>query len=91
MGCGEAAPSAPKPTYYKGDVSHPSVDIKYFKDTRTGVCFAERQPNGSSDSYAFTTVPCNAVEAYYGVNSNTSVETNTNTGNTNEAIPTRKK
>jgi len=34
-------------------------DIRYFKDKRTGLCFAER---GTANSYAFTCVPCDSVE-----------------------------
>jgi len=34
-------------------------EIRYFKDKRTGLCFAER---GTLDSYAFTCVPCDSVK-----------------------------
>jgi hypothetical protein len=50
--------------YIKGE-SHYKGPISYFKDVRTGICFAERTPNGGSDSYSFTEVSCEKVDAYY--------------------------
>jgi len=39
--------------------AHGKSDIRYFKDKRTGLCFAER---GALDTYAFTCVPCDSVK-----------------------------
>ena len=46
------------PTYIDGHTAK-SGDIRYIKDTRTGVCFAER---GGGETYAFTCVPCDSVK-----------------------------
>ena len=35
-----------------------NFDIKYFKDTTTGLCFAEK---GVGDQYSFTCVPCDSI------------------------------
>jgi len=48
------------PEYIEGGSSMQSLDetavkLKYFKDSRTGLCFAER---GVMDSYTMTCVPC---------------------------------
>lgn len=81
--CGEIAPTPPsnERRYLFGDVQYPSYPVRYFKDERTGLCFAERM-FGTSDSYSFTNVPCPNVDAYYKVNPNTNTATNANT-NTN--------
>ncbi len=72
--------------YVKG-VTRYDAPINYFKDERTGICFAERVPI-AGDSYSFTEVPCEKVDALYKknthVNSNSiDISTNTNT-NTNK-------
>lgn len=36
-------------------------DVRYWKDTRTNLCFAEI---GHVDSYSFTCVPCDSVKLY---------------------------
>ena len=42
------------PEHVDGD-SESLYDIKYIKDSRTGLCFAER---GLGSKYSFTCVPC---------------------------------
>lgn len=45
-----------QPSYIKGKSQKSDNDgINYFKDERTGLCFAER---GYVDTYTFTCVPC---------------------------------
>lgn len=83
--CGDATPSTPQSNerkYLFGDVSYPSYGIRYFKDERTGICFAERMFS-SSDTYSFTTVPCSNVDAYYKVNPESNSNTTTTNSNTN--------
>lgn len=51
-----------QPKYIQGKSqtgSNGNNDIRYFKDKRTGLCFAER---GNVDTYAFTCVPCDSVK-----------------------------
>ena len=48
------------PEYIEGGSSMLTLNekegnLKYFKDSRTGLCFAER---GTTDSYTMTCVPC---------------------------------
>jgi hypothetical protein len=65
MGCGKDK----KPNYATGSIYETGSNgvgttgfirgINYFKDTRTGLCFAER---GEGSNYTFTCVPCGNVE-----------------------------
>jgi len=52
-----------QPFYIKGNSAYShtmsSGSIIYIKDTRTGLCFAER---GSAQTYTITCVPCDSVE-----------------------------
>ncbi len=54
-GCDNQQPNYINGTSNNGDAS----DISYFKDERTGLCFAER---GYIDTYTMTCVPCDSVE-----------------------------
>ena len=47
-----------KPKHMKGNTVKHS-DIRYIKDTRTDICFAEI---GNSTTYSFTAVDCEKVE-----------------------------
>jgi hypothetical protein len=50
-----------QPSYVEGDSYNTGgYEIKYFKDTRTNLCFAER---GMMDGYSFTCVPCDSIKA----------------------------
>jgi hypothetical protein len=44
-----------RPSYIEGRKTDDSSGIHYIKDSRTGLCFAER---GSGNTYSFTCVPC---------------------------------
>lgn len=47
------------PSYIEGTTERGAdKEIRYFKDSRTGICFAEV---GQTDTYAFTCVPCDSV------------------------------
>jgi hypothetical protein len=43
------------PSYTKGGFGSKTYNVHYFKDTRTGLCFAEK---GSGNTYTMTCVPC---------------------------------
>ena len=45
----------PIPSYTEGGYGNKLDEIHYMKDTRTGICFAER---GSGTRYTMTCVPC---------------------------------
>lgn len=45
-------------SYVNGD-SELSGEIRYLKDTRTGLCFAE---TGYENTYSFTCVPCDSLK-----------------------------
>lgn len=55
--------SCDKPSYLESKYrdSLNDFEIRYFKDTRTGVCFAER---GSENGNSFTCVPCDSVKNF---------------------------
>ncbi len=51
-----------QPSYIEGNskyIPKISKDITYFKDKRTGLCYAER---GQYYAYTMTCVPCDSVE-----------------------------
>ena len=47
--------------YGTNDGTSSSIEINYFKDDRTNLCFAER---GRVDSYTMTCVPCDSVKQF---------------------------
>ncbi len=55
-GCGE-----PPPKFQKGDSIASRDNIRYFKDERTKLCFAEVGMD-RYDNYSFTYVPCENIE-----------------------------
>jgi len=52
-----------QPNYIRGDSKRwgdsQYQEIRYFKDGRTNLCFAER---GTSNDYSFTCVPCDSIK-----------------------------
>jgi hypothetical protein len=49
-----------QPDYIQGKSNDWQTDpIVYFKDKRTGLCFAER---GATSNYSFTCVPCDSLK-----------------------------
>jgi len=47
--------SCKRPSYTQGGHGNELNEIHYLKDSRTGLCFAER---GSGNAYTMTCVPC---------------------------------
>jgi len=37
-------------------------NITYFRDERTGLCFAQSSPYPQSNNYSFTCVPCDSLK-----------------------------
>jgi len=53
--------SCEQPSYIQGNSNqYTNSDVRYFRDTRTNLCFAEI---GGGDSYAFTCVPCDSIKS----------------------------
>lgn len=66
--CGEPANMTDRhgnrpPQYLKGESQY-DYPITYFKDDRTGICFAERRVM-DYHGYSFTEVPCEKVDIYF--------------------------
>lgn len=83
-GCGDPSPQSQSKPYLRGDVYYKIYGVNYFKDERTDICFAERML-GSSDSYSFTEVSCDKVDAYYNL-MRTKDSNSTSFGNANSNI-----
>jgi hypothetical protein len=47
--------SCERPSYTEGGHGNETHEIHYLKDSRTGLCFAER---GRGNTYTMTCVPC---------------------------------
>ena len=63
ISCKEMTEYEEQPEYIQGNSKRWSTpkgkEIRYFKDTRTNLCFAER---GTDQDYSFACVPCDSIK-----------------------------
>lgn len=68
VGCRDTSTSHEPLPYITGDTVWPRSPIRYFKDERSGICFAERGvEKGVGNLYSFTEVPCEKITFYKSI------------------------